>query len=195
MRDEFYKAFREAESKGLKKQAKAAVQQFVACFESFDEKEAWTRSFLKQHEYGGGVRYEIYANIIFPVLLDGLHRQDAWSVYWLAGTAQNHYSDARLHAKLGHQSELQLIKAAYSLDPGKPEIRVALLSNLISFFNYAVHEWPSGILWGMDGATVSECNVIQEEIDFARTLDGEQRHTEFLDDFQDKLKIYLERIS
>jgi hypothetical protein len=79
-------------TRGLRKEAKLSICQFVESFTDFAEMEAWTRKFLSTFKGGKRIRHELYERIIFPVLLAGHDRLDPWSIYWLAETAQNLYS-------------------------------------------------------------------------------------------------------
>ena len=70
------------------------------------------------------------------------------------------------------------------------DIRTSLLDCLISGFEYCEHEWPSGILFGTDGATAEECKLILDEVLLARELDVEGRLTEYLNTFETKVLLY-----
>jgi hypothetical protein len=43
-----------------------------------------------------------------------------------------------------------------AIDRNSNDVRQALLKSLLHYFDYASHEWPAGILWGMDGATLGQ---------------------------------------
>jgi hypothetical protein len=167
---------------------------FLQSFSTFEEREQWTRSFLKTHAYGKRVRHELYAEVIFPVLLAGSQRKDAWSLYWLAGTSQDLYRARRLHEQIQFRGEISLLKEAYALDPSSSEVRKALLKSLMDYFRYAAHEWPTCILWGMDGATRDQFNDMMSEVTFSRELDRECVHTLSIDEFESKLKQYQDRL-
>ena len=120
---------------------------FIRSFNSFEEREQFTRAFLGSHAYGEGIRHELYAEIIFPVLLAGSNRNDAWSLYWLAETIQHLKGARKLYEVIKFKTRTDLLKDAYAVDRDSIEIRKALLKSLWSEFDYASHEWPSGILW------------------------------------------------
>ena len=189
-----YDRFLAAAAAGRKQQAAQNVAAFVASFASDVERETWTREFLASHAYGKRVRHEIYARVVFPVLLAGASRGDPWSLYWLAGTAQNHYSDQRLGERLSFKTELDLLKDAYAIEPGQDEVRRVLLAAVLAFFAHADHEWPAVILWGMDGATPAQCDGLLKEIHFARTLDAKGNYGELIGEFESKVRAYQERL-
>ena len=189
---DLYNKFLAAAAIGCKRDAAQAVAAFVASFAGDAERESWTREFLATHTYSARVRHEIYAEVIFPVLIDGASHGDAWSLYWLAGTAQNHYSDRRLSERIGFRTELGLLKEAYAIQPEQDEVRRALLTAVLAFLDHATHEWPAVILWGMDGATPTQCNEILEEINLTRTLDVDGANGTLIEDIDSKVRAYQE---
>jgi len=158
------------------------------------EREQWTRTFLKTHTYGARVRHEIYAELIFPVLLAGSKRNDAWSLYWLAGTCQNLYSAHSLYELIKFKRKTDLLKDAYAIDRASTEVREALLKSLLDDFAYASHEWPAAILWSPERATPDQCIEIMSEVAFARELDREYAYALSIDEFESKVKQYKERL-
>jgi hypothetical protein len=91
MNSALYEGYLASLAEGRRKDAGSMLDAFLRSFNTFEEREQWTHTFLRTHTYGERVRHEIYAEIIFPVLLTGSDRNDAWSLYWLAGTIQNLY--------------------------------------------------------------------------------------------------------
>jgi hypothetical protein len=69
-----------------------------------------------------------------------------------------------------------------------------LLKSLLHYFDHASHEWPAGILWGMNGATLDQCNEIMSEVTFARELDRECAYALSIDEFESMLKQYQQRL-
>jgi hypothetical protein len=149
---------------------------------------------LKAHTYGARIRHEIYAEIIFPLLFAGSKRNDAWSLYWLAGTCQNLYSAHRLYELIAFKSKTDLLKDAYAIDRASTEVREALLKSLLDDFAYASHEWPAAILWSMNGATLDQFTEIMSEVALARELDCECVYALSIDEFESKVKQCKERL-
>lgn len=191
-----FEKYTELNAVGRKSEAKAAMVQFVASFASLGEKQAWSRDHLQSLEINGGgrVRHELYEGVIFPALLEGYRRNDAWSLFWLAKTIQNLFSAQQLHKLVDRKSDLDLLMQAFALDEGSTEIRDALLRRLVSEFEYCEHEWPSGILYGLDGATPVECDLLMDELSLARKLDTEGRFAGFLWRFERRLELYRARL-
>ena len=158
------------------------------------EREQWTRTFLKTHTYGARVRHEIYAELIFPVLLAGSKRNDAWSLYWLAGTCQNLYSAHSLYELIKFKRKTDLLKDAYAIDRASTEVREALLKVcwMISLTPaMSGRQLYYGALNGLHPTSVSK---IMSEVAFARELDREYAYALSIDEFESKVKQYKERL-
>jgi len=95
---------------GRREDAGLMLDAFLRSFKTSEQREQWPRRFLKTHTYGAKVRHEVYAELIFPVLLAGSKRGDAWSLYWLAGTSQNLYRARGLHEQITFKGEIGLLK-------------------------------------------------------------------------------------
>ena len=171
---------------GRKKDAAIAVKAFVASFVDDDDRARWTRAFLETHRYGEHVRHEVYAEVIFPVLVAGYERNDAWSLYWLAGTTQN-LTDLHL-ARIGHEGDIKLLHRALEIDPGYAQARHELLRAYVAWFSYASHEWPSAILVGFDGASLDDCDLYLAWVARARSLGPDSKQAAFFDDFAGKVR-------
>lgn len=189
-----YDAFFEAHRTGRKSAAKAAVRVFTASFASFEEKQAWVSGFLRTHDPETRIRHEIYEELVLPVLLKGYHASDAWSTQWLAVTARNLHEARHQWAQLDFISTYALLKRWYCLAPESAAARQALLEKLIDRFVFSEHEWPGVILCGMGGATLEQCRQHADAVVEARALDIDGEWTSFLDEFDDKLRVYQARL-
>ena len=194
MKPNLYEQYLSLKKLGIKTEAKIVLDEFIASFQSFEEKENWVRQFLEGGDFGHKIRYEIYTNLVFPILLKGYSQKDVWSIFWLAKTSQNLYTNASLHAVIEFKSEFQLLAEAYALEPTE-QIRLHLLKELIRWFNYSQHEWPSGILYGVNGASIEECDGILLNVEFARELDQDNVYEPILDDFEAKVRAYQDRLA
>lgn len=190
----YYEEFKHALASGRRATASTALQPFIESFGSLEEKARWTRWYLENESYGHRIRHEIYESIIFPVLRNGYENSDPWCILWLARTAQNFYSSQSLWAQIDGKTGQSLLRELVELCPTHDEARANLLSNLIESFRYMVHEWPTGILYGCDGATADECLAIVADLDLARRLDSAHLHDDFLEDVSSKVREYQERL-
>ena len=193
MNTNLYEQFVSLKNLGKKAEAKAALDLFIASFETLEEKRVWVCSFLEAEDYGHRVRHEIYENLVYRVLLDGYLKGDVTSVAWLARTASNLYAIKSPHPLLKHKTEFALFKEAYRLEPNE-RIETDLLNTLINWFSFSQHEWPAGILYEMDGADIGQCEDILQEIKFARSLDHQRNYEGYLSEFEAKVHEYIKRL-
>ncbi len=192
MKPELYEQYVTLKNLGQKDEARNALNDFIASFDSFDEKQAWTQHFLETGDFGHKVRHELYEQIIFPVLLEGYKRKDVWSILWLVKTSQSRSSNEKALSQLS-ESPYDLLKQAYNLKPSD-EVRRELLQTNINWFAYSQHEWPSGILWDIHGLTLDDSDGILHEIAFTRSLDTENIYAIYLDDYENKVRQYILRL-
>ena len=177
-----------------KKRARLALTEFIASFEGAAEQETWAREFLERGDYGHKIRHEIYRELIFPLLLRGFQNDDAWSLYQLSRTIQNVYDVEEFWQQIGYATDLDLLKQSYLLSPADA-VRRELLHRTIQWFDYCQHEWPSGILFGNDGASPDQCRQILAEASWARGLDEERNYAVYLADFESKVRQHQQRLA
>ncbi|MEH1787339.1 hypothetical protein [Nostoc sp.] len=196
MKLEYYEQYLHSKTVGLHSQAKQNLKWFIASFASMTEKQQWTRQFLEtqKYEYGNKISYELYEEVVFPALFRGYQNRDFWSALWLARTAQNLYKVKHLHEQINFKTDYELLKECYLLDRSNSDVHKDLLSVQIRWLQYCIHEYPTGILYGVNGATIDECHEILSEIEFIRELDVEKIHEKFLNEVQSKVLEYLIRL-
>lgn len=197
MNIEHYREFKELEEKGLKKQASKALRVFISSFENEQEKEEWVREYLPklQTNRHSRIRHEIFYELVYPILKAGYKNNDFASTLWLGKLAQNFYQARQLHEELNWASELSLYKKSYEIDPGNDEARLLLLKAIVSWLEYSEHEWPSGILYGNNGATIEQCDEISSEVQRVLKLDKENAYNEFIKQYVKKLSEYRARLN
>ncbi|WP_035604837.1 hypothetical protein [Haloferula sp. BvORR071] len=189
-----YEDYKRALAMGDRAGAASLVVAFIASFRSMEEKAEWARWFLENENNGHRIRHELYRDLIFPVLLDGYTKRDPWSIKWLARTAQSLYRDRSLHEQSGWKTEMGLLMELVELCPDDGEARSKLLSVVLDWLKYSGHEWPAGLLYGSNAATLEECVDIEAQLELARRLDEGRSNEEFLEGFAVKLREYQERL-
>lgn len=195
MNETDYHEFERLHAQGRKEEARTALNRFIASFAPEDDRRAWVRTYLERGDWRHTIRHELYERVIFPELVEGYRRGDLWSTLWLAKTAQNLYRAPALWESIDYVSELQLLARAYTLDPEHDEIRQHLLAALLKWFRYCQHEWPTGILYGTDGATPAQCAEILDDIRLARSLDSAGKHEPFLQEFEARTREHQQRLA
>lgn len=197
MNIEHYKEFREYEEKGLKKQASKSLRAFISSFETEKEIEGWVWDYLPDLETNrhSRIRHEIFHELVYPVIRSGYENGDFSSTLWLGKLAQNIYQAQQLHEELGWVTELSLYNKSHEINPENDEARLLLLKAIVSWLEYSEHEWPSGILYGNDGATIEQCDEISSEVQRVLKLDKEHAHSEFVKQYIKKLSEYRARLN
>lgn len=197
MNIEHFQKFREFEEKGLKKQASKSLRTFISSFENRKEIEEWVWEYLPKlgTNRHSRIRHEIFHELIYPILRAGYEKNDFASTLWLGKLAQNIYQAQHLHEELGWVSELSLYNKSYEIEPKNDEARLLLIKAIVSWLEYSEHEWPSGILYGNDGATIEQCDEISSEVQRVLKLDSEHVHSEFIKQYVKKLSEYRARLN
>lgn len=189
-----YERYQALKAAGRRAEAADALAAFIASFVDNAEKETWARAFLATHDGRGTIRHELYEQVIFPVLLAAYRQNDPWSLRWFAATSQNLYQAKHLWSQVDYKTDFAFLKDLVAIAPNDAQARSALLDRQIDWLRHCVHEWPVGILYGMDGANLSQCDEILAEIESTRNLDADQAYAEFLGDVEAKVREYKVRL-
>lgn len=88
----------------------------------------------------------------------------------------------------------QIRHELYDLCPGDDRVRLALLGMRIDWLPFAIHEWPGGVLYGMNAATLEQFKEIKKVDVHAQDLDREGEHAEFLTEFESRPVQYMARL-
>ena len=197
MNIEYFERFESELELGLKKRAAASIKQFVDSFENDDEIKSWVWSYLPKLEKNrhSCIRHEVFIDLVYPVLKKGYERSDYNSTLWLGKLVQNVYQTKGIFEELGSNVEMDFYRKCHEIDPSMEEGNELLLQSILSWLSHCVHEWPSGILYGMDGASIAQCQEIRVEANFAKSLASKERELSFIDDFLVKLTEYELRLN
>ena len=133
---------------------------------STDDWHLWAVSVAAENvDRRGGIRLRqpLFERVIFPALLVGLDAGWADCARWLGGLAQDLYRCPSCRAQLGPERNhaAALFRLALALDPSDADARRRLIRVLAEGFEYALHEVPSGVLFGHNGATPAECQQLR----------------------------------
>lgn len=146
---------------------------------------------IVREKIGHRVNHILFSGIVFPVIQFGIQRDEINAIRMAIECIQNIYSDKRLWKELGNVTEISLLHKYLELMPNDQWAKMKYLDAMAEWFRYCKHEWPSGILYGHDGATIEECGIILKSIDEARTVDTEGMLSDLLDDIEVKTQAYL----
>lgn len=196
MNIEHYTKFLNLQEKGLKKLATKELRAFIDSFSDQDEKSEWVWSWLpklKKNRHSR-IRHELFSELIFPVLKNGYFENDFRSTLWLVKLNQNISQNHKADEELGWITNLDLLSKCHQLDPANDEARVLYIEAIVSQLAYYIHEWPSAVLYGNDGANLEQCEVLRADISLLSSLDQEKVCQNFINDFLEKLSEYEARI-
>ena len=107
------------------------------------------------------VRFPLFRRVLLPALVDGVLRGEPGCARWLASfeSLLLHTPDSRLPSKL--QTAVGLLAEAVRIDPTDQLARKRLIERHAWYLEYTLHELPSGVLYGMNGATLEQCTELQ----------------------------------
>ena len=71
---------------------------------------------------------------------------------------------------LSSLSPIDLLSEAFRRDPEDAWTQDLLIEKMAQQFGYAVHEVPSGVLYGTNGATVAECQEWESDLALFREV-------------------------
>jgi hypothetical protein len=197
MNIEHYQNFEKSLEAGIKKQASKHVSLFVNSFENQNEIDSWVWEYLPLLETNGHscIRHELFANLVYPILKKGFEEHDYKSTLWLGKLIQNIYQTKGVFEELGSLLEMDFYRKCYDIDPINPEGNKLLVNSILDWLSHCEHEWPSAILYGMDGASLEQCKDIRVEASFAASLTENLNEKEFVAQFLGKLDQYEERLN
>jgi hypothetical protein len=195
MKNNYFNEYLHYENLGMKQKAKEAVADFIHSFNNFEEKETWTKEYLpnlKRNKHSR-IRNELFEEILFPVLLHAYENKNVSLMLWLAKTSQNFYQNKKLWEKIDYKTDLEIIKECYEIDSNNNEVIDMYLELEIRGMQYSIHEWPTGILNGNNFAAKDECKMILKEIPFFHKLDKDNKYFDYIQNYENCVKEYLER--
>lgn len=186
---EKYREFCDLSQSGLRKEANRAAREFVA--EYRDKPDPLFVAEICE-SVGHRINHHIWAGIVLP-----LYRQDPTdpvAIKCLIKTVQKLYSDKSAHESLDWVSEHQLVDRYLALLPEDPWAIEKKKSLLADWLAYSIHEWPSGVLYGNDGATASQCQEILGAVDELQELDRKAEYADLCEEVQTKTRLYRDRL-
>jgi hypothetical protein len=78
--------------------------------------------------------------------------------------------------------------------PDDEWVKTTYICKFIDLLQFCGHEYPAGILYGMNGANAQECDDILSTIDNIHKIDQKNIYFEFLEDLKYKTVEYKSRL-
>lgn len=184
-----YRQFVELKDAGRKQEANAAAEKLVAEFWE-DPDDQFIADVCDDTDHK--LNHHIWSGIVLPYYLS--NRSDPRAIKCLIQTIQNLYSDKPSHKRLDWISEEKLVDQLLEKRPDD-EWAISKKKDVLSrWLAYTIHEWPSGVLYGVDGATLEQCDEILEAVAELRELDAEAKFASLCKDVAKKTMLYRERL-
>lgn len=182
---ELWDAYQRVEARALRADKLKALTTFLDCLAGSPEPEwfLWARSIAERVVDQGEtlmIRMPLFERVLFPALLAGYRDALPGCARWLAGLCYYLYRSRGCQEQLPEteRSELGLLRAALRHDPDDHRARGKLLEQMLCRLQFSLHELPSGVLYGMDGASPEQCQDLERELDEFRTLAAQERQEE-----------------
>jgi hypothetical protein len=170
-----WRRYRELENRGDRASILGALEAFVAKVEAAPPSvsKVWSDECLRAVSDGTDtlkLRAPLFRRVLFPELKSRYLAGDAAAARALAAFSQELFRYREGWEALGRPGELDLWREAHRRDPSSDVARLKLIDSTARFIQYTLHELPSGVLYGQDGATVEQCNDLEHELAFFRKL-------------------------
>jgi hypothetical protein len=106
------------------------------------------------------VRFPLFRRVLLPVLVDGVNRHESGCARWLAAFESMLYHSLPTGLSPELESRTGLLREAIRLDPSDKRALEQLIASEASYLDYTLHELPTGVLYGRNGATLEQCEKL-----------------------------------
>ena len=164
--------YNDAESRGTRGQKLGALERFVNALLDLPEHVwmAWAIDFCLQIEnkkLNLSIRTPLFERVLFPSLQQAMHSRVPGSFRLLAVLfSKLHNSKTCLNGipEELHSPEM-LLREELRLNPDDMKAGLQLVDLLARYASHTLHELPTGGLYGMDGASITQCDELLSFID------------------------------
>lgn len=177
---ESWKAYAAAEERGIRREYLAALDTFLhtwaAC--QSDVRSAWVENFVERwvrEQPKPPLRGPLLERAVLPHLAAEFRRGNAMAAAHLGHLRSSALGGHRSWDRLGLPTYVELLAEAYRRDPSLEDARRTLVDLHIRYIRYTLHELPTGVLFGVDGASAAECGELEDLVEELAQLmdDGE----------------------
>lgn len=110
------------------------------------------------------IRQQLYKHLIYPVLSEQVEQNNVNAIKELLKLDQ-HLVSYQGYTKDYTYSSWQLLEKALAISPNDNDLLELYERKTRKYLNYTLHEIPTGVLYGADGATIEECDDLIKEIE------------------------------
>ncbi len=142
----------------------------------------------------GRIHHLLFLEIVFPVIKDGINNNIERDVIAGIKCIQNFSNDKKAWAQIGFASESILLKRLIKTGNKNEWVIEKYFETSINWLKYCIHEWPSGVLYGINGANIMECDEIIRLIYELHEMNIYSKYLDILADVKDKTLIYQQKL-
>ncbi len=110
------------------------------------------------------VRFPFFRRVLLPLLVEGVNNQRPSCARWLAAFVPmlHHSLPTGLPPEL--ESRVGLLREALRIKPNDSQALEQIIVSEASSLGYSLHELPSGVLYGLNGATPEQCDALLDQL-------------------------------
>ena len=165
------------ETRGQRKRALAILDEFIARLStaSLARRNRFAAQFCTLVVDEGialPVRHSLGVKLLYPYLVRAYDGGSARVPWWLAHLYRQLDNSREWREWFGANSlsPWTLLEEALRRDPTNEPARQELIVEMARWLDYAIHEVPSGVLYGSNGASIDECQELLDVLDLFREL-------------------------
>ena len=161
---EKWDAHLDAERRGLRASALSILKELIELLNTAEPiiRREWVLQLVAkvvEDESGIKIRFPLFNQIILPELVAEVLAGRQECARWLAHFDGHFRGSMSQMGSLPEsmQSKVGLLLEALRVDPQDQGARRVLVEERSRYLEYTLHELPAGVLYGHDGATISQC--------------------------------------
>lgn len=165
------------EQRGARERALAVLDEFVATLSAYrpERRAAFAEEFCALASAADAtlpVRHPLLVGVICPYLAVAHARRDISALRWMVRLRERNVPLYECGPMFDPDrfGTTDLLREILAQDPADNASRRRLISELSRHFDYSIHEVPAGILYNANGATITECLELLEELEELRSL-------------------------
>ena len=108
------------------------------------------------------IRQPLFQHLIYPILSEEIEKDNVEAIKTLGRLGQ-HLTSYQGYTKDYKYSFWALLDKGLNLSPDDKELLELFENKTRNYINYTLHEIPTGVLYGANGATIEECEELIQE--------------------------------
>jgi len=184
-----YRQYLDSSIAGLRREANKLAQEVVAEYHKNPD-QSFIVEICESNEHK--LNHHIWKGTVLPLYL--ADSESPVAIKCMIRTIQNLYSYTPAFKQLDWITEHQLIDKLLTIVPDDEWATSRKIEVLSNWLAHAIHEWPSGVLYGMGGATIEQCGEVLDGVAQLRALDTTSRFEALCREVTEKTMLYRDRL-